>query len=124
METLNKLRELLLPVFVLESLDDIPGDASLINDIGADSLDFVEIVYIIEKNFGVKLQTSELIGGGSNEEEIFDSGQLTAKGLNEIKSVFPKSGNRFKEGMTKAEMFSVLTVSDLANIIDMKLNKE
>ena len=122
MDTLNKLREILLAVFVLENIEQIQPEASLVNDIGADSLDFVEIVYSIEKNFGVKIRTSELIGG--NEEDLFKDGLLSEAGFTKICTIFPHAEQRFRAGMNKPEIFSQLKVSDLAVIIDIKLKEK
>ena len=40
----------------------INNDAHLKNDLGIDSLDFVDIVVIVEKNFGFKLNAEEMSG--------------------------------------------------------------
>ena len=62
----NKLRELLLPVFGLDSVEQIKSQDSLINDLGADSLDFVEIIYILEHHFGVVVKADEIMIKGAN----------------------------------------------------------
>jgi acyl carrier protein len=49
----KRLQEMFLPVFGLTSTDEIPVEAALVTDIGADSLDFVEIIYLIEREFRV-----------------------------------------------------------------------
>ncbi|MDR2805244.1 MAG: acyl carrier protein [Dysgonamonadaceae bacterium] len=40
----------------------IKPDASLKNDLGIDSLDFVDIVVIVERNFGFKIKAEEMQG--------------------------------------------------------------
>ncbi len=40
----------------------INNDAHLKNDLGIDSLDFVDIVVIVEKNFGFKMNAEEMSG--------------------------------------------------------------
>jgi len=40
----------------------IKNDAHLKNDLGIDSLDFVDIVVIVEKNFGFKMNAEEMSG--------------------------------------------------------------
>ena len=42
--------------------DKIKNDASLKNDLGIDSLDFVDIVVIVERNFGFKINPEEMAG--------------------------------------------------------------
>lgn len=126
MSVIDRFRELLLPVLGLDSIDEMPPDAALVRDLGADSLDFVEIMYVIESNFGIVLKTSQLIAGGRNiqPEEIFEDNSLTASGLAIIEESFPGSRGRFAAGMSRVEVFSAITIRDLANIIDAKLLEE
>ena len=52
--------------FLIEDLeideDKIFADAKLKEDMGIDSLDFVDIVVIVEKNFGFKIKPEEMVG--------------------------------------------------------------
>jgi acyl carrier protein len=123
MSVMDKFRELLLPVLGFENIDELPPDAALVKDLGADSLDFVEIMYVIESNFGVVLKTSQIIAGGENirQEDIFEDNCLTAIGLQRIEESFPGSAGRFTVGMNRVAIFSKITIRDLAGIIDMKL---
>ena len=53
--------------FLIEELEieeeNIFPDAKLKDDMGIDSLDFVDIVVIVEKNFGFKIKAEEMVGG-------------------------------------------------------------
>lgn len=42
--------------------DKINNEATLKDDLGIDSLDFVDIVVIVEKNFGFKIKPEEMVG--------------------------------------------------------------
>ena len=52
--------------FLIEDLEideeKISNDATLKEDMGIDSLDFVDIVVIVEKNFGFKIKPEEMTG--------------------------------------------------------------
>ncbi len=52
--------------FLVEEIEAEPGkltpDASLKDDVGIDSLDFVDIVVIVERNFGFKIKPEEMAG--------------------------------------------------------------
>ncbi len=115
----NRLQEILLPVFGLVAVDELPVNASLISDIGADSLDFVEIIYLIEKEFGIALKPGEIVSGGAkiDTDNFFVEGRLTASGLAALQNHVPDNADRFEEGMTKIDLFRSITVSDLANTI-------
>ena len=54
-----KVKELLIEDLELEE-DKIKPEARLKEDIGIDSLDFVDIVVIVEKKFGFKIKTEEM----------------------------------------------------------------
>lgn len=61
--TRQKIEEI-VKAFLLEDLeideDKVFDDAKLKDDMGIDSLDFVDIVVIVEKNFGFKLDREEM----------------------------------------------------------------
>jgi acyl carrier protein len=115
----NRLRELLLPVLGLDTVEDMPADASLVKDLGADSLDFVEITYLVEQKFGVALKTSQLVVAGADlsTDDFFQEGRLTPTGVEALQAHFPNEKERFRQGMTKVDLFQSLTVRDLAAII-------
>ena len=58
--------ELKVKTFLVEDIEVDEGvitpDALLKDDLGIDSLDFVDIVVIVEKNFGVKIKPEEMAG--------------------------------------------------------------
>lgn len=116
----NKLRELLLPVFGLSNINEVLPQHSLVKDLGAESIDFVEIAYIIESHFGVNIKTNELMIGGAtmNPDELFIDGKLTAQGANLMNDSFGEI--RFSEGQLRRDLFAAITVRDLARIIKLK----
>jgi acyl carrier protein len=123
MDIENKLREILLPVFELESIEEIQPDQSLIKDLGADSLDFVEILFLIERNFNIVITAQEIMLGGMkvNAEELFTDSLLTDNGLKQLLQNFPERTDKLKVGMSKIELFSLITVRDLASLIQSKI---
>ncbi len=123
MNITEKLREILLPVLGLETIDEIKPSDSLVNDLDADSIDFVEIIYLIEQNFKVVLKTSEIIVGGVNSEDLFIDGRLTEDGAELLNNKLKNSGSKYQEGLTKVELFSTITVSDLSHIVELKIKE-
>lgn len=57
----EKVRDFLIEDLEIEE-DKIAPDARLKEDMGIDSLDFVDIVVIVEKNFGFKIKPEEMAG--------------------------------------------------------------
>lgn len=119
----EQLKKILARVFNLEMPQAINDTDSLIRDLGADSLDFVEIIHLIERNFGVVIKADEIMLGGSGlaMDELFVDGRLTADGAELLSVAFAAKQAQFRNGMTKVELFTLLTVADLAAIVRTKL---
>ncbi len=56
-----KVKDFLINELEIEE-DVIFPEAKLKDDMGIDSLDFVDIVVIVEKNFGFKIKAEEMVG--------------------------------------------------------------
>lgn len=57
----DKVRDFLIEDLEVEEEKIVPN-ARLKEDVGIDSLDFVDIVVIVEKNFGFKIKPEEMAG--------------------------------------------------------------
>ena len=57
----EKVKDFLINELEIEE-DVIFPEAKLKEDMGIDSLDFVDIVVIVEKNFGFKIKAEEMVG--------------------------------------------------------------
>lgn len=126
MDVEAKLRQSLLPVFGFNSIEQIPEGAALVKDLGADSLDFVEIVYLIERDFGVVLKTNELVFSGASVslDSLFAEGRLTEEGAVMLRDKLTEKNGRFQAGMTKVDLFQSITVRDLANSIRQRMSEK
>jgi acyl carrier protein len=119
MNTTDQLRELLMPVLGITSIDEIKPESALVRDLGAESIDFVEILYLIETEMGVKIKIQEIaMTEYSSDGNNLQDGKIS----NEIAERLNKDFNtdRFTEGATVKELFESFTVKDLATIIDKK----
>ena len=120
-----QLREHLLDVLGYEEVDKISPTASLIDDLGAESLDFLETLWIIEDKFGVILESNELVSGqidGSGAELFLDE-KLTPDGVVALEKKYPHYVGRVIPGMTQYELFRMITVRDLAVLISTRLDE-
>jgi acyl carrier protein len=63
--------------------DSITTESHTIDDLGIDSLDFLDIVFAVDKEFGIKIPleqwTQEVNDGKASTEEYFVLGNLCAK---------------------------------------------
>jgi len=58
-EILEKVRELIADKLGVDK-DEVTEEASLVDDLGADSLDLVDLVMVFEEEFDVKIEDDEL----------------------------------------------------------------
>lgn len=98
--------------------DSIKPDTSLINDLGAESLDFLDINYRLEQAFGIKMarhfvleHIEEMFGEGS---AIDENGQLTDKAIGLLKIRFGDKTPDLKEGMDMDEVPALVTAQSIA----------
>jgi len=98
--------------------NDIKPESSLIHDLGAESLDFLDINYRLEQAFGIKMarhfvleHIEEMFGEGT---AIDENGQLTEKAIQLLKIRFGEDMPELKPGMDMDEVPSLVTAQSIA----------
>jgi len=71
--------------------DDIALTATLQGDLGADSIDFLDIVFRLEHEFGIDIPDGELFPESvfRNDPEFVSEGKVTDKGIADLRSRMP-----------------------------------
>jgi acyl carrier protein len=103
--------------------EEVTPDATMVGDLGAESIDFLDIVFRLEKAFNIEIPRSELFPEDilTNEEYIKD-GMVTEKGVAELKKRMPFANlTRFEANPAVQEFANLLTVSDLCRYIETKV---
>ncbi len=59
--------------------DDVTPDATLFKDLGAESIDLLDIVFRLERNFGIKIPRGELFLDNVSDPELAQNGKLTPR---------------------------------------------
>jgi acyl carrier protein len=76
------------------SEDEASPDATLMDDLGAESIDLLDILFRIERSTGVKIAASDLgdyIQGGIPDDRFSDdNGIISAEGMEHLKTVMPQ----------------------------------
>jgi len=119
MEIESKLRELLMPVLGITTIEKIQPENALVNDLGAESIDFVEILYLIETNFGVKIRIQEITMIDYASADMPVDGKVTSKIAEKLNKDFKT--DKFTQGQTVRDIYENFTVRDLATIISLKM---
>ena len=115
----KKLSEELVPILGLDSVEDVKPDSALVRDLGAESIDYVEILYMIETEFGVKIKIEELMMASVVDGETPDDGRLTAKMAEKLNRDY--DSHQFAAGQSTKDVFNIFTVHNLAVIIHKKM---
>jgi len=103
--------------------EDITRDATLQGDLGAESIDFLDIVFRLERNFGIKIPRGELFPENVvADPEMIEDGKLTSKGLEELKARMPYADlTSFAEDPEVEKIADLYTVDMLVQYVQSKL---
>ncbi len=70
--------------------DDVKPTATLRGDLGAESIDFLDIVFRLEKAFGIKIPRNEMFPEDVfNNPQYVQNNKVTPEGLAELKKRMP-----------------------------------
>ena len=106
--------------------DEVAGDATLMGDLGAESIDFLDIVFRLEKAFGIKIPREELFPVESlmTDSELIHNGKLTEKGLSELRERMPHTDlTEFEKDPDINKLADLFTVNAIINYVENKLNE-
>ncbi|PKL50903.1 MAG: acyl carrier protein [Planctomycetes bacterium HGW-Planctomycetes-1] len=123
-EILKEIQDVLVDALGVDE-EEVKPDATLMADLGAESIDFLDIVFRMEKAFGIKIPREELFPAESllSTAEYVSNGKLTQKGLDELKKRMPHSDlSAFIEDPSVNKIGDLFTVDALVNFVDGKLN--
>ncbi len=123
-EVFSQVQEVLVDALGVDD-DEVTGEATLMGDLGAESIDFLDIVFRLEKAFGIKIPREELFPAESmmGNDELVSGGKLTEKGLKELKDNMPHTDmSEFEKDPDINKLGDLFTVNSVVNFVDMKLN--
>src|SRR5690606_30226125 len=100
--------------------------ANLMGDLGAESIDFLDIMFRLEKEFDIKIPQREIerqARGGIEAEEFEVDGILQPKGIERLKELIPEIDPAgWREGMALRELPALFTVEVFCGIVKRKLD--
>ena len=105
--------------------DEVRTEATLMGDLGAESIDFLDIVFRLEKTFGIKIPREELFPAESlmNNPEFVKNGKLTETGLTELRDKIPHTDlTAFENDPDINKLGDLFTVDAIVNYVETKLN--
>jgi acyl carrier protein len=122
----SSVKEAVVEALALDD-DEVTPEATLMDDLGAESIDLLDILFRIEKSTGVKIEASDLgdyIQGGISDDEFSDDDQIiSATGAQQLHKVMPQTDPAEIEGKLKAdEVMTLFTVQNLVEMVKTRAN--
>jgi acyl carrier protein len=106
--------------------DQVKPDATLQGDLGAESIDFLDIVFRLEREFGIKIPRGELFPESifQGDPEFVQDGKVTDKGMQELRARMPFADlSKFEQDPELGHLSDLFTVDLITRYIQGKLNQ-
>ena len=105
--------------------DEIKPTSTLQGDLGAESIDFLDIVFRLEREFGIKIPRGELFPESifQGDPEFVQDGKVTDRGLEELRTRMPFADiSKFESNPELTEISDLFTVEMITRYIQGKLS--
>ena len=106
--------------------EEITPTATLQGDLGAESIDFLDIVFRLEREFGIKIPRGELFPESifQGDPEFVQGGRVTEKGLAELRTRMPFADlSKFEQNPEVSTIGDLFTVDMIARYIQGRLGQ-
>lgn len=114
-------------VIVAESLarklEDVKLDSILMSDLDAESLDFLDIVFRLERDFHIEITRGEMeraSRGDMTPEEFAPGGVISEAGLTRLRELMPEAADRIQPGLRPSTILTLFSVQTFANMVIAK----
>ena len=122
-EILSRVTNVLVQSLGVEEADITPS-ATLLGDLGAESIDFLDIVFRLEREFGLNIPRGELFiePHSRGDSDYVQDGRVTEEGLVAIRSQMPYADLSILERDRRlSDISDLFTVDLLVRYITWKL---
>ena len=121
-EVLNKVKGVLVDALGVDE-EEVTPEAKLVGDLGAESIDFLDIVFRLEKAFGIKIDQAELFPDSVlNDPKYVVDGKVTNDGMAELRKRLPHTNlDEFDKSRNVHDFSNVFTVEAITKFVQSKL---
>ena len=121
-EIYEKVKSALVDALGVDEDEVTPG-ATMVGDLGAESIDFLDIVFRLEKAFGIKIPRGELFPEDVlSSTEFVTNGKVNAAGLAALKARMPFYDlTKFEQNPSVQNFPNMLTVEDMVRYVQTKV---
>jgi acyl carrier protein len=106
--------------------DEIKPESTLQGDLGAESIDFLDIVFRLEREFAIKIPRGELFPESifQGDPEYVQNGRVTEKGLQELRARMPFADlSKFEQDPELSGISDLFTVEMITRYIQGKVGE-
>ena len=103
--------------------DEVTPEATLVGDLGAESIDFLDIVFRLEKNFSIKIPRGELFPESlAADTTLVKDGMVTPGGVEELRRRMPHADvDKFAKNPKVENIQELFTVQMIVKFVQKKL---
>jgi acyl carrier protein len=123
-EIFNQVQDVLVDALGVEN-DEVTTASTLMGDLGAESIDFLDIVFRLEKAFGIKIPREELFPAENlmTNPDFVNNGKLTETGLAQLREKMPHTNfASFEQDPDINKLGDLFTVDAIVNYVETRLN--
>jgi acyl carrier protein len=110
------------------NLDRVTPESTLFDDLAIDSIDMVDILFNLERKYGIELKIGEIEQYSKAEmgNEPFEVDQvITEKGLEVLRRIIPEiDATKLVHGITIHDIIRLITVRSLAMMVAVQIDKK
>ena len=121
-EIFSKVQEALVDALGVED-EEVTPEATLQGDLDAESIDFLDIVFRLEKAFDIKIERGELFPEDIlTSTDYVEEGRVNSAGIVKLKERMPFADlSKFERDPVVQKLGQQLTVQDMCNFVEHKL---
>ncbi len=123
-EIFKEVQEVLVDALGVDD-EEVTAESTLTGDLGAESIDFLDIVFRLEKAFRIRIPREELFPAESlmNNPEFINNGKFTEKGMTELREKIPHTDiSTFENNPDINKLGDLFTVGAIVKYVETKLN--
>jgi acyl carrier protein len=124
-EIFGKVRSVLVDALAVDD-DEVQMSSVLTSDLGAESIDFLDIVFKLEQVFSIKIPQGELFPENiAQDQRYVQAGKVTSEGLAMLKTRMPHVDfSTFEANPMLGNVGSLFKVETLVKFVEAKLAKK
>jgi len=121
-DVFDRVRDTLVDALGVDE-DEVTEGATLVGDLGAESIDFLDIIFRLEKNFNIKIPRGELFPENlAADESLVKEGMVTPQGIEKLRASMPHADvSKFAQNPKVENIQELFTVGMIVKFLENKL---